>query len=60
MYGILAKNLYPAMFPLPPLPPNPPKEAYGDVRLTLYITLLSTLQYIPVSGLSSRPHRMRN
>jgi len=46
-------SLTSAVDPLPPLPPNPPKEAYGDVQLTQYVRLLSTLQYIPVSGLTS-------
>lgn len=49
-----------AVYPLPSLPPNLPKEAYGDVKLTLYISLLSTLQYVPVSGPFSNCRRYRN
>ena len=35
--------------PLPPLPPSVPTADYGEIKMTLYISLLSTLQYAPVS-----------
>ena len=38
--------------PLPPLPSQVPTVAYGEVKMTLYISLLSTLQYVPVSHTS--------
>ena len=34
--------------PLPAVPQNPPKQAYGEAKLSLYLPLLNTLQYIPV------------
>lgn len=36
-------------YPLPPIPSPVPTAEYGDVKMTLYISLLSTLQYVPVS-----------
>lgn len=36
-------------YPLPPLPAKVPTAEYGDVKMSLYISLLSTLQYVPVS-----------
>ena len=35
--------------PLPPIPPPVPTAGYGEITMTLYISLLSTLQYVPVS-----------
>ena len=38
-----------SQYPLPPIPLPPPTAEYGEIKMTLYISLLSTLQYIPVS-----------
>lgn len=40
----------------PPVPPDHEKEAYGEVKFTLYIQLLKTMQYIPVSVARLVPH----
>lgn len=39
----------------PPVPPDHEKEAYGEVKFTLYIQLLKTMQYIPDHYLSEKP-----
>ena len=36
-------------YPLPPLPSPVIAADYGSVKMTLYISLMSTLQYVPVS-----------
>ena len=42
--------------PLPPLPLSVPTADYGEIKMTLYISLLSTLQYVPVSSLHVHIH----
>ena len=40
--------------PLPAVPLPVPTAQYGDVKMTLYMSLLSTLQYVPVSDIVSK------
>ncbi len=39
---------------LPKVPPNIPSYGYGEVKMTLYLSILSTLQYLPVSIISTQ------
>ncbi|CAI7994266.1 Beta-galactosidase-1-like protein 2 [Geodia barretti] len=41
--------------PLPPLPLSVPTADYGEIKMTLYISLLSTLQYVPEPHTSGTP-----
>lgn len=42
-------NTYAVFNPLPSIPNNIPTASYGDMKLTLYMSILETLNYLPVS-----------
>ncbi len=44
--------------PLPEIPLNLPKVTYGEIKLTLYIRMVNTLQYVPSPHVADNPMPM--